>query len=169
MAQNHRTRRLAFSLVELVIVIVIMGVIAAIAIPRLSRGARTAGGSALRSDLSVLRNSIELYAAEHDGKYPDANIVNQLTQFSNATGASFSATKNSGSGIVFGPYLKEIPPQPVGAKKGERGIHVTTVAADVPPQGAATDGWWFNTATLELRANLVGTDVDDDGTAYNTY
>lgn len=156
-----------FSLVELVIVVVIMGIIAAVAIPRLSRGARTAGGSALKSNLSVLRNGIEMYAAEHDGKYPDAGIVNQLTQFSNSTGGTTSATKTATA--VYGPYIKDFPPLPVGSKKDATGIHVTTIAADVPPQGLATDGWWYNTVTQTLRANIPDADVDDDGDKYNTY
>ncbi len=158
-----------FSLVELVIVVVIMGIIAAIAIPRLSRGARTAGASALRGDLATLRNAIELYAAEHDGNYPDANIVDQLTKYSNLVGDTFSTTKDSSTGVVYGPYLKEFPPMPVGTKKEATSVHVATLGTDTPPQGAATDGWWYNTATLEIRANLPTTDVDDDGVAYNTF
>jgi prepilin-type N-terminal cleavage/methylation domain-containing protein len=165
-ATNNR-RPNGFSLVELVIVVVIMGIIAAVAIPRLSRGARTAGSSALKSNLSVLRNAVEMYAAEHDGKYPDAGIINQLTQFSNATGATTSATKTATE--VYGPYIKEFPPLPVGSKKDATAIHVTTTAADVPPQGLATDGWWYNTVTQTLRANIPDADVDDDTKKYNSY
>lgn len=164
---NKRTRRRGFSLIELVIVIVIMGIISAIAIPRLSRGARTAGASALKSDLATIRNGIELYAAEHDGKYPDGGFVNQLIEFSNATGSATSPTKTGTE--VYGPYLKEFPPLPVGTKKDAMGVHVSTDGAEVPPLGAATDGWWYNTVTNVIRANLPDADVDDDGVKYNTY
>ena len=50
----------AFSLVELVIVLVIIGIVAAIAVPRITRGATRASAVALRSDLATLRNAIEL-------------------------------------------------------------------------------------------------------------
>ncbi len=159
---NHHQ---AFSLVELVIVIVIMGIIAAIAIPRLSRGARTAGGSALKGDLAALRNAIELYAAEHDGKYPGTTIAVQLVQYSDITGGTTSATKNSGTGVVYGPYLKEMPPLPVGANKGSAAVEVVAAA----PDGVSGTGWWYSTTTQVIRANLPDTDVDDDGTKYNTY
>ena len=167
--RHNRMNQRGFSLVELVIVVVIMGIIAAIAIPRLSRGARTAGASALKGDLAALRNAIELYAAEHDGKYPDTNIVNQLTQFSNAVGTSFSPTKDVAGGNIYGPYLKEIPPLPVGTKKGTTGIHVASLGTDTPPQGGTSDGWWYNTISQSIRANLPDTDVDDDGEKYNTF
>src|SRR5690606_32356582 len=69
------TRTRAFSLIELVIVVVILGIIAAIAAPRMSRGSKGAIDSALKSDLAVLRNAIELYQIEHDGLYPsEANF-----------------------------------------------------------------------------------------------
>lgn len=166
--ERPRCRRTGFSLVELVIVIVIMGIIAAIAIPRLSRGARSAGSSALKANLSTLRNAIELYAAEHDGKYPDANIVAQLTLYSNATG-TVTGAKDVATGVVYGSYIKDIPALPVGSKKGATAIYVETVLATPPPGGAATDGWWYKPATQELRANLPDADVDDDGVKYNTY
>ena len=49
------------------LVIVILGIIAAIAIPRLSRGSDGAAEGALKRDLQVLRGALELYRAEHDG------------------------------------------------------------------------------------------------------
>ena len=162
MVKNSKHHR-GFSLIELVIVVVIMGIISAIAIPRLSRGARNAGASAVKGNLATLRNAIELYAAEHDGNYPGATIALQLTQYSNATGGTTSATKTATE--VYGPYLKEIPPLPVGTNKDDANIDVVSAT----PTGLTTNGWWYSAATQTIRANLPATDVDDDGTAYNTY
>ena len=61
----QRRNRKAFSLIELVIVIIIMGVISAIAIPRMVRGAEGADVTGLQSDLAVLRGAIEMYKYEH--------------------------------------------------------------------------------------------------------
>lgn len=153
--------RRAFSLVELVIVIVIISVIAAIAIPRLTRGANNAGSAALKGDLAVLRNAIELYRAEHEGKFPtEANFVNQLTQYSNVAGTSFATTANVGTGIVYGPYLKAVPVVPVGTNKGDSGV----AAAD-----AAGVGWIYDQTNGNITVNLPDTDVDQDGTKYNLY
>jgi type II secretory pathway pseudopilin PulG len=97
-----------FSLVELVIVIVLIGVIAAIAIPRLSSGATGSGDAALKQSLKVLRDAIERYAAEHGGDFPafradpseghaansEGAFQSQLTRFSSRSGA----TSGSASG-----------------------------------------------------------------------
>ena len=109
----------AFSLVELVIVIVVIGIVAAIAVPRLTRGATQAGAAALRSDLATLNRAVELYRAEHEGRAPTATHIGlQLTNYSNAAGNALSATADPGNGIVFGPYLREIPAIQIGPNKG---------------------------------------------------
>ncbi|NOS99480.1 MAG: prepilin-type N-terminal cleavage/methylation domain-containing protein, partial [Phycisphaerales bacterium] len=111
-----RTR--GFSLVELVIVIVIIGVIAAIAVPRISRGAAGAGASALRGDLHVLRNALDMYSAEHGSTYPAIlTFEAQLTQFTSDAGAT-SVTKDAT--YKYGPYLVAVPVLKVGDGKGSK-------------------------------------------------
>lgn len=163
---SHHT---GFSLIELVIVVVILAIISAIAIPRLSRSSRSAGGAALKQNLAALRSAIELYAAEHNGIYPDANIAAQLTGYSNATGTLRLAIADADQKIVYGPYIKEIPPMPVGDKTGVSGIYVTSDPSALPQQGGANYGWWYNETTLVIRANLSNSARDDDDVPYNTY
>ena len=129
MSQVIRKTR-AFSLVELVIVIVIIGVIAAIAVPRISRGAKGAGEAALRGDLAGLRNSIDMYAAEHSGTWAgadglEATLINQLTKKTDAAG---NVGVVAGTHI-YGPYLRRgFPPVPVGPNIGASGVIMTAVA-----------------------------------------
>lgn len=155
------TRHHAFSLIELVIVLVIIGVIAAIAVPRLSRGATNASATAVTADLVMLRKAIELYRAEHEGTFPTVNdFVSQMTMFSNADGDSFNATPDLANGIAFGPYLKAMPPLPVGVRKGSTGV----AAAD-----AAGIGWIYTEATGKIRANTMAAELDKDAVQYRTY
>jgi len=155
---QSRTNR-AFSLIELVIVVVIIGIIGAIAIPRMSRGAEGAADSALVANLAVLRNAIDLFVTEHEGTIPAAaDIENALLQYSNLAADDFG-TKDSAAGRIYGPYLRAIPPLPVGAKKGANGI----AAID----GAGV-GWIYTAADGSIRANTT-TEEDALGVLYNTY
>lgn len=153
---HKRTR--AFSLIELVIVVVILGIIAAIAAPRMSRGSRGAVDSALKSDLAVLRNAIELYQIEHDGLYPsEANFHDQLETFTSITGA-VSATKDPTH--YLGPYIAAVPAVSVGADKG----------SDLVGGSAGPGlGWVYNVTTGEIFPNVDPTLKDDRGVLYIDY
>jgi prepilin-type N-terminal cleavage/methylation domain-containing protein len=159
-SRKHR----GFSLLELVIVVVIIGIIAAIAIPRMSRGTAGAADSALAGDLAVMRNAIDLFAAEHGGKFPTlANVENQLKQYTDDSHTSAPvATKDATH--IYGPYLREVPPLPVGANKGK-----TTFTGTAPAGSAEDAGWYYNENTGEIRANCTDTETDESGTPYNEY
>lgn len=131
-----------FSLIELVIVVVIIGIIGAIAIPRMSRGAAGAADSSLKANLSVLRNAIDLYAAEHGGKYPRladmqaASLIggaptggNALLDYSDGNHPP-SFSKTSSPTHIYGPYLRAIPKAPVGVDPSVQLLFVGAPGAD---------------------------------------
>jgi prepilin-type N-terminal cleavage/methylation domain-containing protein len=165
-ASRRRSFGRAFSLIELVIVIVIIGILAAIAIPRLSRGAAGASESALSSNLAILRNSIDLYAAEHDGKFPTVlNYKDQLTRYSDVTGTQFADTKTDP--CKYGPYLRKIPPLPLGPSKN-RDSDVFVDGSTGNP-GDNPGGWFYNPNNGNVRANLPDTELDVAKKKYNDY
>ena len=147
-----------FSLVELVIVIVIIGVIAAIAVPRISRGAAGAGTSALRGDLHVMRQAIDLYAAEHGGNFPPVLtfdlVMTQYTDSADAPVLIKDATH------IYGPFLVAVPALKVGDGKGQNGVAAAA---------GATVGWIYTVANGLLVPNTGLTAADESGTLYNTY
>jgi prepilin-type N-terminal cleavage/methylation domain-containing protein len=148
-----------FSLVELVIVVVMIGIIAAIAIPRMSRGAAGAADSSLMGDLATMRKAIDMYATEHGGTYPTAaNITNQLTKYTDDQGAA-QASKDATH--LYGPYLRSVPPLPVGAQKGNTGITDT--------QDTAGFGWVYNESSGRISANTANAELDATSKAYNGY
>ena len=158
---TSKQRRQAFSLIELVIVVVIIGIIAAIAIPRLSRGSAGAADAALIGDLAVMRSSIDLYITEHTGTTPTlANFENQMLLYSDIAGATNSA---KGGAFIYGPYLRAIPPLPVGALKGSNGIKA------MPADGLGTAGWAYSPGPAQILANTAVAETDDSGKPYNTY
>jgi prepilin-type N-terminal cleavage/methylation domain-containing protein len=151
-----------FSLVELVIVVVILGVIAAIAVPRLARGVTGAGDSSLRKNLQALRTAIDAYSAEHGGAFPGATadgmggaaetyeaLRNQLTKFSNAAG---QCSETGGASYPYGPYLQQIPVVPVGPNKGNAAVAIDKVNSP-PLVTAGPEGWVYNPLTGQIHAN----------------
>lgn len=158
MIKKRNRRNRAFSLLELVIVVAIIAIIAAIGIPRMSRGTRGAGDSALSGNLAVLRNAIDLYKAEHGGTDPNTTtITDQLTKYTDSNGST-SDTKTTT--CFYGPYIRKIPPLPVGAKKGNTSI----AAAD----GSGV-GWIYTESTGDIKANCADSETDDSGKKYNEY
>lgn len=161
-AMNNRMH--GFSLVELIIVVVIIAIIGAIAIPRMSRGAAGASDSAMVGDLAILRSAIDLYAAEHTGKFPPAaTFADHMTGYSNAAGDAASTSKTSTN--IYGPYMRKIPPLPVGSNKNSTVVVDGSSAA----VGASAGGWWYDPATGVVKANLPDAEVDDAGKAYNSF
>src|SRR5688500_12245653 len=64
--QKHK----GFTLVELVVVVMILGILAAVAAPKLLTTSSTANENGLKQTLAVIRDAIERYAAEHGGQLP---------------------------------------------------------------------------------------------------
>ena len=63
-----------FTLVELVVVIMILGILAAVAAPKLLSTSGTASDNGLKQTLSIVRDAIELYAAENGGALPPVRL-----------------------------------------------------------------------------------------------
>lgn len=109
--------RVAFSLIELVIIVVIIGFLAAIAIPRLSGASSRARDAALVASLSTLQSAIDRYIAEHEGLSPSQNADG--SQDADAANFTLRLTKktdvkgNVSESGMFGPYISSIPVHPV--------------------------------------------------------
>jgi len=89
-----------FTLVEILIVVVILGILAAIVIPQFTEASTEAKFSSLCTDLQTLRSQIELYKVQHNDTPPSfANFTAQMTAQTDITGAA---------GTDFGPYMHKI-------------------------------------------------------------
>jgi len=167
-------RNRAFTLVELLIVIIIVGILAAVAIPQFGSSSNDAKLAALDADLAAVRNAIELYFHQHSGAYPgvvkqhdgvahtttaDA-FVKQLTMYSNA-GGNTSATKDTTT-YPYGPYLRRgFPTNPLAASgvSDATSVLVGTEATAITGEASPTAAWRVSSATGQFVAN--NTDYDD--------
>ncbi len=62
-------------MIELMVVVLILGALAAIAIPRLTQSADTAKRNACATNIDIINSQIEMYAANNDGSYPGTLAV----------------------------------------------------------------------------------------------
>ncbi len=168
------TRR-GVNLVELLLVVIILGIIASIAIPRASRGARVTSHSELVNCLAILRTAIEEYAADHEGRFPGTNpdrtagdsslFAVQLTKFTSVTGEVSDIRTSTHQ---FGPYVRRgIPAVPVGKHRGSWhvAIDIDHLMPTINPREPA--GWIYNPLTGDLIANAEG--ADEAGQLYCNY
>ncbi len=69
---NKMRHRRGVTLIELLLVIVILGALVAIAIPRLSESAQTARSNVCATNIDIMNSQIEMYAGDNNGTYPSA-------------------------------------------------------------------------------------------------
>jgi general secretion pathway protein G len=167
-----------FTLIELLIVVIIIAILAAIAIPQFANTSGDAQESALSANLSTMRSAIELYRVQHRNVYPsavtaagtnagactgaggvagtgavntEAAFTQQLTNFSNAAGETCSVRVQA-AGFILGPYLRAIPQEQV-TNPATNAVAVVSADAQNPAPTAATGGYQFDNRSGRLVMN----------------
>jgi general secretion pathway protein G len=77
-----RRQRRGFTLMEVLIVLAILGVLAAMVVPRLIGTQRAANEKATAVSIKSIESALDLYAIDHQGQYPQggSDVLQQLTQ-----------------------------------------------------------------------------------------
>lgn len=161
-----------FTLVELLIVVVILGVLASALIPQFGSSTEDAKLSSLKSTLSEMRNTVELYYHQHNQRYPgqyshsngtsqlsnagtaSQAFIAQLTQYTNADG-KVNGIKTSE--YKYGPYIKasKLPANPfmTGDSATELLVDTSTNNITTALRADGNKGWKFYTKTGKFIAN----------------
>lgn len=165
-------RAKAFTLVEILIVVVLLGVLAAIVIPAFANGATSAKSGAMATNLNMLRRFVLVYTSQHLEVAPgytaglgsalDAGVfANQALLSSNTQGET---AERGTAGYGYGPYLSKIPTNPFN---GLATIEMLADGAAFPAEADNSHGWVYKAETGEIRPGNTGT--DDSGRAYYDY
>lgn len=132
--------RNAFTLIEVLIVVIIMAVLAATIIPQFSSSTEDAKRSTLDFNLHTIRSQIEMYKVHHLGKVPSlANFEKQMTEKTNVQGGFTGDT-------AYGPYIQgQIPANPFNHSNE---VVAVAAAGTVPTAVVAGDaGWQYDEST----------------------
>jgi general secretion pathway protein G len=129
--------------VEILIVVVILGILAAIVIPQFTNASTEAKLNSLMSNLQSVRSQIELYKVQHNDLLPSPEAAKTWERMTKKTTIA-GVVADDGD---YGPYLQQIPKNPFNDKITVRGEAGDSTA------GANTDGWVFNTDTGAFQAD----------------
>jgi len=156
-----RSKKSGFTLVEILIVVIILGILAAVVIPQFSDASDDTRASSTMTDLKTIRSQLQLYKAQHAELYP-TDFGNQMTLFTDAAGNT-NATQTTV--FRFGPYLLRVPANPYTS------VTTVTTVNDInavyAPAADLTSGWWYNAANGEFRCHVPDSVVLADGTEVN--
>jgi general secretion pathway protein G len=173
-ATSRRSRiSTGFTLVEILIVVVILGILATIVIPQFTSATHDTRENMLKDCLRFLRTQVQVFKCQHRDVPPgypggdnslagtETDFVDQMTTFSSEA----CATSISGSPTFrFGPYLSSMPRNPLNDSAS-----VLVMPNGVPLRAPAADayGWIYRPDTQEIIANLIGN--DSNGKPYAQY
>jgi len=128
----------AFTLIEILVVVIILGILAAIVVPQFSNASDESKETALKQNLFRMRQQIEFYNQQH-GSYP--TLTNFIDQMTLATDLSGNSATPGTAGHHLGPYLQRIPLNPY---------------TDTVPIGdgvAGTSAWYYDQTTGHIAPN----------------
>ena len=131
-----------FTLVEILVVVVLLGILAAIVIPNFTEAGNESRTSTLRTDLRRIRSQIEYYKIQHNNRLP---VVTGETADDFLRRMTTKTDVYGNAGNDFGPYFQTMPVNPFNNR--------STVRIDGAAAGSNTEGWKFDTTTGTFQAD----------------
>jgi general secretion pathway protein G len=128
MVTRYQSRK-GFTLVEILIVVIILGILAAIVIPQFTSASQDARRSAVQSTVQSVRSQVELYKLQHGDTLPDI-----VTSWAALTAQSEYPV---GSGQMVGPYMQSEPEN--GLTNSKTVVNGNAVAAATAATGFVYD------------------------------
>jgi general secretion pathway protein G len=138
-----------FTLVEILIVVIILGILAAIVIPQFTEASNDARDSAVASDLQTMRGQIELFKIQHKDMLPGDDGTGTFTVADFTRHMTEKTDSDGNAGGTLGPYLQKVPSNQLA----QDAVQDTIVIGNDPTQADETvSGWYFDSSTGQIYA-----------------
>jgi prepilin-type N-terminal cleavage/methylation domain-containing protein len=154
---SARKKEMGFTLIELMIVVAIIGILAALALPKFASLLEKSREAATKGNQNALRGAISIYYGDNEGVNPGYVFTTELYTFSRYLDR-LPPVKATHSGIGAG--TTESP-------SGTDALHVATTALEVFGASETGTGWKYGQASGHIFINSVTT--DSKGLPYSTY
>ena len=138
LANRRANTRSAFTLIEVLIVVVILGILAATVIPQFVKAVTDSQDNTISMNIHRIRSQLAVYHQQHNAYPALANFVDQMTLSSDADGNTAAAGT---PGFVYGPYLRFIPRN-------------SNIGTNLISDGAlGTSAWYYDENTGAFHGN----------------
>ena len=163
----------AFTLVEILAVVVLLGILAVVVLPLVADSSISAKESALAHDLNMLRRFALIYKTQHlevGPGYPDGDTTQAPTELAFIDQMTMSSNPHGQTAVIGtpgferGPYMMKIPVNPLNNLST---IQMLGNADAFPGNADNSHGWIYKASTSEFRSDSIG--ANDNGKPYYDY
>ena len=140
-------KRTAFTLLELMIVVAIIGILAAISIPKFATLVDKSREGYTKGVLATMRTAISVYYSDNEGVYP----VDDLSSL-----------------LVNGKYLNEIPVVKIPLTPHRNSVKIVTPASETALI-SDTGGWAYSNTTTDFEWGHLAVNCNHQDSAGNNW
>jgi len=137
------SKKKAFTLIEIMIVIILLGILAAMLLPYFRSPAEDTTIASTKTDLQTVRFLLQLYRVQHSSIYPENMDLMTTT-------TSVDGKKGTGPDYPYGPYIQAVP---INQYLNKNTVLTVPSMTDSNPKDSST-GWYYNPTTGAFRANV---------------
>ncbi len=141
----YSTMKKAFTFIEIMIVVAILGIAAAIILPVIKNHITEAKETSAKDTLRIMRNIIEVYTGKNGGVPPG--------YLRNDTSKSPGFTVFWAQLIRDGKYINNLPENPFNKLKS-----INVVSDTITPVATGEGGWIYNPTTRDFKIDWPGKD-----------